>query len=298
MVAAYPNTIPSFTTKIDNIDVNWASDVNRLQSEVAALALELGIVPKAGFASVAARLEHLQQTKSDVGHGHDERYIRRSLATHKGMLVASSGPGNFVGLSPGQSGQALVSDGSQEAGVRWHLIRHDDLPGLGNDDHPQYLTTGRHNALDHIGVFHARSIRDLGDVANTSPQVGAVLKWNGFLYSPGPESDTSAHGSLSGLANDDHPQYLTSARHHNRATHDAIGLTHNSLTGLTAGHPHTQYPRKDSTETLTGAWNWSGVRPTVVGDPVVTNADGGRKIFVRSATPTSGVIDGDIWIRP
>ena len=30
---------------------------------------------------------------------------------------------------------------------------------------------------------------------------------------------------------------------------------------------------------------------------VIKNADGGRKIWVQSTAPSSGVTDGDIWIK-
>lgn len=296
-MSAYPSIIPSFTVKVNQTDINWADHVNRLQDEVVALARELGTVPKAEFANVAARLAHLQSTKSDVGHVHDDRYVQLSLATSKGDLVVASGSGTFVAVSAGVAGQALLSDPAQVSGVKWSTIRHDGLPGLANDDHPQYLTETRHNGLSHLGVFSNRSIRDLGDVASVAPNVGEVLQWNGANYAPQPESDTSHHGHQSGLEDDDHLQYLTPARHHDRAVHDAIGLTHNSLTGLTSGHPHTQYPRKTANETIPGVWEFTG-HPLVNNNPVAAMMDGGRRIYVRGTAPAGTVSNGDLWFRP
>jgi hypothetical protein len=42
MAAQYPNQIPVFTTKIDNVDTVFADHINRLQEEVIALATKLG----------------------------------------------------------------------------------------------------------------------------------------------------------------------------------------------------------------------------------------------------------------
>ncbi|MCA1781556.1 MAG: hypothetical protein ABR616_03670 [Dermatophilaceae bacterium] len=296
MSASYPNTIPSYTTKVDNTDVNWANDINRLQDEVVALASELGTTPKAGFATVAARLADLQVNKSDISHLHDARYVRRSLATSKGVIVVATGANDFSSLGAGTDGQTIVADGATSTGIRWQTLRHDELPGLGNDDHPQYLTGERHAALDHLGVFGNRSIRDFSDVEDVPPNLGDVPKWDGTQYSPQPDDDTDDHGGQAGLGDDDHPQYLNEARHFDRAMHDAIGVTHSSLTGLTTGHPHTQYPRKASGETISAVWNFTS-RPTVAGESVVSNAAGGRKIFIQSGTP-GGAINGDVWFRP
>lgn len=297
MSAAYPSVIPSFTVKFNQVDVNWAEHVNRLQDEVVALARELGTIPKAGFSDVAARLTNIETSKADASHTHDGRYVQLSLVTSKGTLLVGSGAGTLVAVSPGVNGQALISDSAQPSGVRWGTLRHDALPGLANDDHPQYLNTDRHNGANHLAVFANRSIRDLGDVSATSPSVGDIPKWDGSQYSPTPESNTSDHGGLSGLDDDDHPQYLNAARHHDRATHDAIGLTHNSLTGLTSGDPHTQYSKKAGSETISGQWNFSQ-HPNIGGTPAVAGSDGTRRVFVRSDTPVGTITNGDLWFRP
>lgn len=295
MVASYPSTIPSFTTKYDQTDVNWAADINRLQDEVAALAGELGTTPKRGFASVAERLGHLQDTKSDVGHAHDERYVQRSLATSKGVLVAASSAGNFASVAAGAAGETLVADPAQPAGVRWRVLSHGDLPGLANDDHPQYLTTDRHASTSHLGILSSISITALLDVTG-NPTIGQVLKWDGNAYAPAADTDTTDHGALSGLADDDHPQYLTAARHGDRAAHDALAITHASLTGL-AADDHPQYAKKSVAEVISGAWDFSA-RPTVNGYNLMSSANGGRYVWVQAATPSGGVANGDVWFRP
>lgn len=149
MAASYPGVLPSFTTKADNVDINWAADINRLQDEVVALATELGVEPSAGFSDVGERLDHLQTTKSDVGHRHDERYVQRAGFNAKGDLLAGTSDHNSSTLSAGSSGQMLISDPLQTVGMRWKTPHHGDLTGKSNDDHPQYLTDNRHAEIDH-----------------------------------------------------------------------------------------------------------------------------------------------------
>lgn len=297
MSAAYPSVIPSFTTKVDQTDINWANDVNRLQDEVVALARELGTTPKAGFVNVAARLQHLQTTKSDVGHTHDARYVRRILATSKGAMVVASGENDFETLEVGTPGQVPTADPTQTTGVRWATITHSSLPGLANDDHPQYLNEARHNALSHEGVFSSRSIHDLGDVDDGGgPSSGDVLRWDGTHYVPGSDGVVSSHGGLTGLENDDHPQYLNEDRHDDAALHNAIGISHTSLTDMSSGNPHPQYPRKTASETVSGEWEFTG-HPLVNGNRVAAMMDGGRRIYIRASAPSGTVSNGDIWFR-
>jgi len=60
---------------------------------------------------------------------------------------------------------------------------HGDLSGLGDDDHPQYLNTTRHDTT----ARHGATVVD--------------------------------HGSIGGLGDDDHPQYLNDDRHKNALHH-------------------------------------------------------------------------------
>lgn len=82
------------------------------------------------------------------------------------------------------------------------------------------------------------------------------------------------HGSLTGLADDDHAQYHNSARHdahdhsvaaasiasadladHNKLTHDALAIDHGSLTGL-ADDDHTQYLNDSRHNNAHGSGRW------------------------------------------
>ena len=61
---AYPDSVDSFTTKTDNIDIVEASHVNSLQTSIVAIETELGTLPKGGYADVKTRLNTLEATAS------------------------------------------------------------------------------------------------------------------------------------------------------------------------------------------------------------------------------------------
>lgn len=195
MPASYPSTVPTFTVKRDNLDINWAADVNRLQDETNAIAGELGTNPSGpGHATVRERLEHLQTSKSDTGHTHDDRYVRRNLATSKGDLVAASGEGSFGTLGPGNNGQALTADSGQPLGVRWKTLAHGDLTGLTTGDpHTQYLLK-----TEFTNVFGSHGHAAYFLAANHTKATHEALG--------------IGHGSLEGRgASNAHPQYPRSA---------------------------------------------------------------------------------------
>jgi hypothetical protein len=59
---------------------------------------------------------------------------------------------------------------------------HGSLTGLVDDDHTQYLTGARHDALDHSTALGTASIDDLSDVTITSPSSNQGLIWNGSTW--------------------------------------------------------------------------------------------------------------------
>jgi len=59
---------------------------------------------------------------------------------------------------------------------------HGSLTGLADDDHTQYLTDTRHNALDHSTAMGTVVLDDISNVAVPSPAVGDVLQWNGTSW--------------------------------------------------------------------------------------------------------------------
>lgn len=183
--ASYPQSIPSFTTKRDQIDINYAAHINRLQSEVRAMATELGTVPRGSHDSVRDRLEDLTANKSSTTHHHDERYWRRTLVTSKGQILVGTGDQNVEALNPGADGRVLKSDASTASGLRWGSLSHADFGDLGGDHYPQYAladgtrgaflrlaggTLGGHVVLD----SHSEKVIDKGDITGVTTFDGDV----------------------------------------------------------------------------------------------------------------------------
>lgn len=141
MPASYPGSIPSFTTKVDQVDINWAADINRLQDEIREIARELGTSVSGSHEHVRARLQHLQSSKSDVGHTHDARYWQRSLITAKGQILAGTGSNNLQAISAPPSDRVLISDTSVSTGMAWGELTHDLFSDVGGDHYEQYALT-------------------------------------------------------------------------------------------------------------------------------------------------------------
>lgn len=102
-----------------------------------------------------------------------------------------------------------------------------------------------------------------------------------------PAQHNHDHGSLTGLADDDHPHYHTDARADARYSQLSHNHAHNNLTGLTTGDPHTQYhtdARGDARYTLRTSANRPGVTKLYRRDSddaynVQTHFSGGRWIL-------------------
>ena len=118
MPAAYPGAIASFTTKQDNVDTIFADHVNDLQDEMVAVQNELGTDPAGAFATVKARLDDLDTSKSETTHDHDSAYATKSTLTTKGDLYVRDAS-NLTRIGVGTNGQVLTADSGQATGVKW-----------------------------------------------------------------------------------------------------------------------------------------------------------------------------------
>jgi hypothetical protein len=59
---------------------------------------------------------------------------------------------------------------------------HGSMTGLADDDHTQYLTDARHNALDHSTAMSTVVLDDINDVTAPTPSSGDFLKYNGSVW--------------------------------------------------------------------------------------------------------------------
>lgn len=132
MASSYPGATPSFTTKQDQIDVNYAAHVNRLQDEVRAIAVELGPHPRGTAASVRARLDAIDTQKANSTHNHNDLYWGRSIITSKGELLVGTSASNVAALAAAANGRVLTTDSSTPTGLRWATQRHAVVAALGS----------------------------------------------------------------------------------------------------------------------------------------------------------------------
>jgi hypothetical protein len=73
---------------------------------------------------------------------------------------------------------------------------HGSLTGLGDDDHTQYLTDTRHNALDHSTAMGTVVLDDISNVTASSPTTNDVLTYNGSAWVS--QSPSIGSGNLDG----------------------------------------------------------------------------------------------------
>jgi len=89
------------------------------------------------------------------------------------------------------------------------MISHDQLDGLYEDDHPQYLDQIRHSLIDHAGILiNNIGINDLNNVYIANVITGQTLEWNGVRWVNSTSTGTKNHSLLDNLNADSHPHYM------------------------------------------------------------------------------------------
>jgi hypothetical protein len=217
---------------------------------------------------------------SSVGTFLDLTDTPATYSGHAGKFASVTGGEdglNFITIASGMSHDAVTVGDTSSVDltlVDQHLtadvlpagVDHGGLAGLGDDDHTQYLTSGRHDdtSFHTLGTIVPHDDLDgLTDVVITSPADTEVLTYQGGnwinavtsgAHAPVTVGDTATidltlagqyltadvlvgdilHASLSGLSADDHAQYLNVARHDVQARHVlGASVPHDALEGLT-----------------------------------------------------------------
>jgi len=130
---------------------------------------------------------------------------RHSTTGHAGLPGVVSDHGALSGLSDDDHQQYLNStrhSGLNHSGLPGVVNDHGGLSGLGDDDHAQYLNNSRHDSRHSAAFNNALAI---------SGAVGGDATLGAHVGNSG--RHVTDHGSLGGLGDDDHPQYLKTGDH-------------------------------------------------------------------------------------
>lgn len=182
---------------------------------------------------------------------------------------------------------------------------HGALTGLADDDHTQYHTNTRHDAHDHSTALGTAVIQDLSNVTITSVANDEVLAWNGSawinqtaaeagLATSGHTHSAPDHGTLSGLGDDDHTQYLNTSRHNSEDHSTAMGtvvlndISDVTETTITSGDllrwNGTTWVNYADSNYATSGHNHSGVYATVSHNHSAADITSGTLAVARGGT--------------
>ncbi|WP_020398989.1 hypothetical protein [Kordiimonas gwangyangensis] len=203
--------------EVDTALDGLTSELNGISSTLGNINAELDAVGGALASKAEANHGHTLASLTDVGE--EAPADGESLVWHAGV---------------GEWRPALLAGGGGSGGV----TDHGALTGLGDDDHPQYLNATRGDARYYVRAYidtnfytkaaidtalagkasasHGHTLASLTDVGEEAPEDGESLVWHAGVGEWRPATISSGgvtdHGALSGLGDDDHPQYLNSTR--------------------------------------------------------------------------------------
>lgn len=137
-----------------------------------------------------------------------------------GVYYACYVPGAGLVYRIKEAGLPSTCRGKNHVEFSWtagaEVVDHGALGGLADDDHPEYVREGEAAGGDLGGTYPSPVVMKLRGrpLADAAPANGQVLAFDGVLGAWKPASVSPAggssgdHGALSGLVDDDHPQYL------------------------------------------------------------------------------------------
>ena len=145
-------------------------------------------------------------------------------------------------------------------------IDHGGLSGLSDDDHTQYLLANGSRALAGNWSAGGNNISSIGTAAGTTASFTTGTFSSSLTVSGLPVSTTTDHGAMSGLGDNDHPQYLL--RDGSAAMTGNLNLGGNDLTNV------DDITADDITvDVITAATGNYSTSLTVSGLPVITDVD-------------------------
>lgn len=180
IIAAYPNSVASFTDKFDFTDVVFAAHINALQAEVAALETIIGTLPQGTAATVKARIQSLEDGIA-VLNGHFD----------SGGLIPQSG---VNGLVAALAGKALTGHTHVDADITdlgsanvYHAIIADNATHATNADNATNAghATNADNATNATHATNADNATNASHATNADNATNAgAVPWSGITSRP------------------------------------------------------------------------------------------------------------------
>jgi hypothetical protein len=253
-------------TKIDDLDFYTTNEIDTIVSGLAEwdhdhdlryLQIAHQEVIDHGSISGLSDDDHTQyhtDARGDLrysllGHAHDDRYYTESEVNT---------------ISGNINTKITNTSGTLQTQITYYS-NHTNLNGLANDDHTQYHTDGRGDARYYTqtqlnnGQLDTRyytetEIDTISGLLNTKiTNTSGTLQTQITYYSD--------HGNLSGLGDDDHPQYLNQARGDARyyteteLNNGQLDTRYYTETELNSGQLDTRYYTEAEVNAISGAIN-------------------------------------------
>lgn len=159
-------------------------------------------------------------------------------------------------VATGKIANGAVTDAKVAAGISQAKITNltADLAGKANTAHTHTIAnvTGLQAAIDaKAATTHAHALGDLTNVNTAGATDGQSLvlqggQWGPATISGGGGGGTTDHGALTGLADDDHPQYHTNARGDARYYQKTETFTQAEVNTALAGKANTAHTHNAS----------------------------------------------------
>lgn len=138
MAAEYPGTIKNWTDLQDHVDEIVAAHLNTAYAEITAIQTELGLLPKGGYASVAARLAGLSNAATIFVAASNASVASKAWAAATGGFVCDGTADEYeinlaIAALPAGGGKVLLSEGTFTLAARINNTTQDNivLEGVG-----------------------------------------------------------------------------------------------------------------------------------------------------------------------
>ncbi len=144
---------------------------------------------------------------------------------------------------------------------------HGALTGLGDNDHPQYVLSATNSTLSSLVTTNQTNLEGVSSTVFDNSGAWAT------------DTDTTDHGSFTGLSDDDHPQYVLSATNvalsSLASTADSVATATSSTVFDNSSTWGQDYVLADGSNPVTGGLNVSGSLKSATSVSLASEYDNG-----------------------